>query len=272
MKRGDYLAFGVLLVALIAIFGIANMTGYSVRDFVFSDLSDPGSAFAGLPAEEQQCMQNCVAVGCEAEDLDCMTANRARCMGECNAQPAALSPDEQCVQDCIDKYCPMPGGPEYMTCMDGKIDYCDDECDMKGDAPDESKMSDEQRCISDCVNRVDPSIICGSSKEGETGNEVCQMCADQCVHLYEGPCLNDEQITGKENVCAAICEHCYGEPVMGESGEGWECIVDISCEDASDEFGDDPGSGPGIGEEGYEEPGIVESIGNFFSGLFGGGD
>ena len=83
-----------------------------------------------------------------------------------------------------------------------------------------------------------------------------------------------------------ICEHCYAEPVMGQSGEGWDCVVDVACKDATSEFGDDAGSGPGIGQEEYvplfeeenntaEESGffekiggVISSIGNFFSKLF----
>jgi hypothetical protein len=32
-------------------------------------------------------------------------------------------------------------------------------------------------------------------------------------------------------------------PLMGDSGEGWKCTVDIECIDRSDEFGDEPGTG-----------------------------
>jgi len=91
--------------------------------------------------------------------------------------------------------------------------------------------------------------------------------------LYEGPCLNDEQLTEKEKECET-CEHCYGSPVEGPSGQGWDCIVDVKCEDASAEFGDDAGEGPDSFEEGHEGPGIIgkvfEGVGNFFKGLFGG--
>ena len=149
---------------------------------------------------------------------------------------------------------------------------------MKGDAPDESTMSEEELCISSCVAKVDPSIICGSSKEGETGNAVCQKCASECVHLYEGPCLNDEQISSKEKECAT-CEHCYGDIIKGPSGEGWECIVDVVCADASSEFGDDSGSEsdnqPVTTKENSkkstsEEPvDLFNSIANFFGSLFG---
>jgi hypothetical protein len=70
------------------------------------------------------------------------------------------------------------------------------------------------------------------------------------------------------------CEHCYGSPVEGPSGQGWDCIIDIECKDASSEFGDEAGSGPGIGQEGYVAPNIVAEAVNgvikFFKGLFGG--
>jgi len=58
---------------------------------------------------------------------------------------------------------------------------------------------------------------------------------------------------------------------MGDSGEGWECIVDVECADASSEFGDEPGTGPGTVESiGDVVENIVGGIGDFFSNLFGG--
>ena len=165
---------------------------------------------------------------------------------------------------------------------------------MKGDAPDESEMSAEQLCITRCVAEVDSSIICGASKEGETGNSVCQKCASDCVHLYEGPCLDDAKLKSKQKECET-CEHCYGEPVTGPSGEGWDCIVDVKCNDASSQFGDNPGTGAGVpreqsnnlatmNQESKVQPesegiasvvsnsigNVVEAISKFFSGLFGG--
>ena len=201
--------------------------------------------------------------------------------------PPEMNEEESCVNDCVSKYCDSlnkeagsaDDTPEqiqanmakYAECMQEHQKECDKKCGMSTE-PDVDDMDEEQKCISDCVATHDPDTICGSSKEGETGGDVCQMCAQQCVHLYEGPCLNDEQITEKENDCAANCAHCYGSPVEGPSGQGWDCIVDISCEDASAEFGDDPGSGPGIGQEGYVNPeessGFAEAISDFFSNLF----
>ncbi|MBT3940838.1 hypothetical protein HOD83_03530 [Candidatus Woesearchaeota archaeon] len=212
--------------------------------------------------------------------------------------PPSMTADEQCVQDCVDRDCAMfnkesgstdmtpaemqANMAKYEACMLSRQTDCDAECDMVK-APALEDMDEEQKCITECVSTHDPEAICGSSKEGETGNDVCQMCAQQCVHLYDGPCLNDEQITAKEDVCYAQCAHCYGEPIEGPSGEGWDCIVDIQCADASAEFGDDPGSGPDSYEPGHEpsednvvfdqdsaseSPAFVAAIAEFFNGLF----
>ena len=213
--------------------------------------------------------------------------------------PPSMTADEQCVQDCVDRDCAMfnkesgstdmtpeemqANMAKYEACMLSRQTDCDAECGMvKGPALED--MDEEQICITECVAKHDPEMICGNSQEGETGGDVCQMCAQQCVHLYEGPCLNDEQLSEKEKACES-CEHCYGEPVEGASGQGWDCIVDVECKDASAEFGDDAGTGEASFEEGHEEPGVVgkmvggvvkgvgnvfEGVGDFFKGLFGG--
>ncbi|MFH1308091.1 MAG: hypothetical protein ABIH72_04520 [archaeon] len=269
MKKEEIIALTVVVILLIGfVLGFKKITGLVI-----------GEEVRGIPEEEQKCMQSCVAIGCNSGDVDCMTKNGDKCMAQCNAGPPESESEDEgigCMKDCIDKLCTQ--GPSYAECNNNNLKKCEEECDMKGDAPDESEMGAEQLCLTNCVAEIDPSIICGNSVEGETGNEVCQRCAQECVHLYEGPCLNDEQAKEKQKACET-CTHCYGEPVMGDSGEGWECIVDVSCEDASSEWGDDPGSGPGIGQEGYVAPdenseGIVGSImggiNDFFSGLFGG--
>lgn len=236
------LVMGVICLAVAVLFANYILTGNIV-----------GSEFAGNTEAEQLCMEGCVAYGCPPEDVDCMVGNQEKCMKECDVQPVALDEGEQCVQDCIDKVCSM--GPEYIGCMEENRDSCDDECGMNT-GPDESEMGAEELCIFECVAAVDPEIICGNSQQGETGNSVCQECAASCVHLYEGPCLNDEELTEKERACET-CEHCYGEPVTGPSGQGWDCIVDVECKDASGEFGDNPEVGEGI----------VEAVGNFFEGI-----
>jgi len=255
-----------LIVLILSMFSFFKLTG-KVSDSI------GGPEFTGPTQAQISCMETCS--GCTYGDATCMEQHSARCGAECSVDtsgpPKPNDEGEACMQKCI-----LVGCGEYeFNCQNSKMDACEDECRMKGDAPTESEMSAEQLCITNCVALVDQKIICGNSKEGETGNEVCQKCANECVHLYEGPCLNDEQLSEKERACET-CEHCYGEPVMGPSGEGWDCIVDVECADASGEFGDEPGTGPGIGQEGYVAPnvvaGAVDNVIKFFKGLFGGGN
>jgi hypothetical protein len=243
----------VLVISFLAIgnLTLGNITGFSIEDMQ-----------QGVPKEEVECMEGCMSQFCELSNFDCVELHADECSAECNAYQPEQTEDEQCVQECILKNC-----NEYdWDCQDSKMDECDIECDMLGDAPLEADMSEEELCISKCVSKIDPTLICGSSEEGETGNEICQQCAKECVYLYEGPCLNDEEINEKEKACET-CEHCYGEPVYGDSGEGYECITDIKCEDSSDEFGDDPGTGPGISRA-PETTNIFSTITNFFTNLF----
>jgi hypothetical protein len=58
---------------------------------------------------------------------------------------------------------------------------------------------------------------------------------------------------------------------MGDSGEGYKCIVNVKCKDASSEFGDEPGNGPEVSKDtGGIIGNVFETIGNFFKGIFGG--
>ena len=224
-----------------------------------------GGSFGGPSAEDGACLYKCVVEEGRGED---------ECMIECGVEPKPTTGNagEVCMQECIDRGC----DDEYdLNCRRANVVACEDECGMKGDAPDEGKMSEEQKCISDCVDAIDPTLICGAGKaegEGEQGGEVCQRCADQCVHLYEGPCLTDELWREKEDDCMTQGEHMEAAPVRGDSGQGYECTVDIECIDRGDEWGDEPGEGPGIGDEGYVAPNIVlkvvDNVVGFFKGLF----
>jgi len=72
--------------------------------------------------------------------------------------------------------------------------------------------------------------------------------------------------------------HMEASPMKGDSGEGYQCTIDIECIDRSDEWGDDPGTGPASYEKGHEsketnvvveeKKSVFESIGDFFKGLF----
>jgi len=252
------ISYIIIVLIILAFLGFTGFTGRTVTDPGSNQDSGPGRI--GPALEEQKCMKACVSKDCEDGDITCMESHGNECMTECGVEKPDQTEDEKCVETCVQEGC-----DKYdFNCQTKNQEKCDEECGM---ITDPGAQSEEEQCIRDCVAKVDPTIMCssGSSEgEGETGNEVCQRCAQECVHLYAGPCLNDKEITEKETACET-CEHCYGEPVMGDSGEGYQCIVDISCEDASDEFGDEPGIGPGITE-------TFEKIGNFFKNLFGGSE
>ncbi|MFH1290386.1 MAG: hypothetical protein ABIH92_03185 [Nanoarchaeota archaeon] len=219
----------------------------------------------GPSQEEFECFQNCATRLCGGTP-ECKQElmEKKACADECGKAPEAQSEEETCMQQCVIKGC-----DEFdFNCQGKNKETCENECGM---IKEPEAQSEEEQCIRDCVAKVDPTLMCGSGPEGETGNEVCQQCATQCIHLYKGPCLNDEQITEKEEACKT-CEHCYGEPVMGPSGEGYECITDIKCSDASSEFGDEPGSGQETKERGAiaeTVSNIGETMMNFFKTIFG---
>lgn len=261
MKKRDVKKYAIGILILLLVF----------VPLIFVQTNNMTGRVVGSPNSEQtSCMALCM--GCTSPGAGC-AGNQEQCMAQCRVEPEPEPADEgeACMQECV-----VEGCSEFdFSCQEINKAKCEEECDMLGDKPDESEMSAEQICITECVAEVDSNIKCGASQTGETGGEVCQRCAADCVHLYAGPCLDDEKLKAKQKECE-ICEHCYSEPIMGDSGEGWECIVSVECKDASSEFGDEPGTGPGLGQEGFvgnvgEAIGnVFEGIGNFFKGLFGG--
>ncbi|MBM3247445.1 hypothetical protein FJZ17_02820 [Candidatus Pacearchaeota archaeon] len=228
--------------------------------------------FAGSPAptsigptqEEQNCMMACAtSMGCTPMDMTCMANYSEKCQTQCNAKKPEVTEETSCMETCV-----LVGCGEYdFTCQNNNKEKCEKECDMIKEP--EAKNA-EEACIRECVNAKSPGTICQASQEGEIGNSICKECAKSCEHLYEGPCLNEEKLELKKKECQT-CENCYGEPKMGPSGEGWDCIIDVECKDASAEFGDNPGSGEGILSIVGESVGnVFEAIGNFFSNIFGG--
>ena len=280
----EAILIGITLILFLGIFSYVGITAYAINDFDNSVMGPPSmsggdgllssGSYDGGPkgpsSEDVECMQSCISIGCESGDKDCMMANSKECGAKCGVDvdgpPEPADESEACMQKCI-----VVGCDKYdFSCQNQNMDNCEEECNMKGDAPDESEMGEEQKCITECVMEKDSSLICGNSKEGETGGRICKKCAKKCEYLYEGPCLNDDQIKEKEKECDT-CKHCYGGLIEGPSGEGWDCIINIECKDASSEFGDEAGEGPGIGQEGYvNKESVAERIGGFFKGLFGG--
>jgi hypothetical protein len=170
------------------------------------------------------------------------------------------------MESCVKVGC----GEIDFACQTTNQERCEKECNM---IKEPEAKSEEEQCIRDCVNRIEPGLICQPGEGGEKGGDVCQQCAKECEHLYAGPCLNEEKLEAKKRECET-CEHCYGEPVMGDSGEGYDCIVNVECKDATAMFGDEPGTGEergGITEMiGERVSSFVESIGDFFADIFSG--
>lgn len=257
---------------IFAVFFVAMLLGY----FQMSGNVVDGPEFVGPSSEQIACMQECA--GCNYGSDECSYEDYERCNAKCGVDPETSGPpepadeDEACMQNCILVGCEA----HDLECQDGNMAKCEIECDMIKEP--EAKNKEEQ-CIRDCVDEKDPEIRCepGTSYgAGEQGNKICQECAEECEHLYDGPCLTDEKWRQKEQECNSQGEHVDGEPVYGNSGEGYECVVDLECVDYSSEFGDEPGEGPGIGQEGYValNP-VAQGVDNlikFVKGLFGGGD
>ncbi len=266
MEKRQLIITSVAIISLIFIFNIGfnNITGNVVGNLDGEMMGNSQEGYGGPTAEESACLYSCVVENNGEEGV---------CMAECGVapQPEPADESEVCMQECI-----IVGCEEYdNACELANVDSCEIECGMIGESEDDGEKGAEELCITNCVNSIDPSVICGASQEGETGGELCQSCANECVHLYAGPCLNNEQLSQRETECET-CEHCYGDVIEGPSGQGWDCIVDVKCEDASAEFGEDSGTGPGIGQEGYVAPnpvaGAVDGVIKFFKGLFGGGE
>jgi hypothetical protein len=238
---------GVILLFLGLALIYTGITGRAVSNI------PPGNI--GPSDEEMSCMLSCFSGVCPSGDMECKMANSETCQAECNAyQPEPASEEEGCMQECI-----LVGCEVYdFDCQEGNRASCEESCGM---IKEPEARSEEEKCIRDCVNAIEPGLICGGGPEGETGNEVCQQCAAQCEYLYAGPCLSEEKLEEAKGACVT-CEHCYGEPVMGDSGEGYECIVDVECKDASGEFGN-------VVSDGISN--AVDSVVDFFQGLFGGG-
>jgi len=229
----------------------------------------------GPTEAEQACMRPCVSIGCPANDMTCMKKNSVACMAKCNVKKPESTPETSCMEKCVETGC-----AEFnFVCQAKNRDRCEKSCGMIKEPEVKSK---EEACIRSCVKKASPKsrLKCQPGEGGEKGGEICQSCAKSCEDLYDGPCMNDKKLKEKQKTCET-CEHCYGEPVIGDSGQGYKCITDVECKDASDQFGDDPGTGPGIEKTPAKNLSstvigaskiigtITNKIGNFFKGLLG---
>ncbi|HII15590.1 MAG TPA: hypothetical protein HA362_04725 [Nanoarchaeota archaeon] len=264
-----WLFITIICLAFVSVaFSLNEFTGFASQGGP-EGMAPPG--MIGPTEEEKACMIPCVSEGCEPNDMECRIKNSGKCQAKCNAyKPEPADEGQACMESCVAVGCGMAD----FACQQTNKDKCEQECGM---IKEPEAKSEEEACIRECVRKADPVLICRPGEGGEKGNEICQRCAAECVHLYAGPCLGEEKLEEQKKACVT-CEHCYGAPVMGDSGEGYQCIVGVECKDASAEFGDNPGSGPGIEQESIvsrvsESVGnVVERVGNFFKGLFGIGD
>jgi len=264
MKKG--LVFKLFILIVLVIFAVIYLGIFN--NLIGKAISNENSQTHTIGPSESEisCMSNCMK--CTSPGVDC-TGNQEQCTAQCNLKKPEATKETSCMEKCVVTGC----GEFDFACQTQNQNKCEKECEM---IKEPEAKSEEEQCIRECVKKVDPNLICQAEEGGEKGNEVCQKCAQECLYLYAGPCLSDEKIKAKEKECQT-CEHCYGKPIMGDSGEGYNCIVDIECADASTEFGDSPGSGEGIQEK--TEEGIVakvgnavgnvfEAIGDFFTGIF----
>ncbi len=259
MKKKVLILILLVIIIIAGIFGLSwkSITGRTIEEHTI-----------GPSASEQQCMMTCMK--CTSPGVGC-TGNQQECQTQCNAKKPEATKETSCMEKCV-----LVGCGEFdFSCQEKNKAVCEKECDMIKEPP---AKSEEEQCIRDCVNAEQEGLICGGGEGGEKGNELCQRCAKSCEHLYAGPCLTEMKLEEAKKECET-CEHCYGKPVMGDSGEGYQCIVSIECADSSSEFGDEAGTGAGVGQEGFVAKvgsavgdaigNVVSSIGNFFSNLFG---
>ena len=215
--------------------------------------------YEGPTQEDMDCMYPCMTSYCPNLETKCTNQYSSSCLTQCGMEAKPEETEEEaCTSECM-----MQGCDQWdYNCQQANLPECEKSCGLIK-APE--AQNEEQACIQECVNTIDPTLICGASAEGETGGEVCQQCTAQCEYLYAGRCLGEEKLEDMKAACIT-CEHCYGEPIMGDSGEGWECIVNVECKDATNEFGDEPGVGEAITEA---VSNTFEGIVNFFSGILG---
>ena len=195
------------------------------------------------------------------EDFD---KQGVKCSGNCNILENMRDmhkPQDEggiCMEACMMEDC----DGSMFECMEKNMEKCESQCGMKK-GPDMESMSREERCIMECVG---PDVMCIPGQGGEM-SPACEECAQQCTQFYEGPCMTDEQMQQKEQECMNSGEHMEAQVVKGDSGEGYECAVDIECIDRSSEFGDEPAITGGVVKE---SEGFFTKIINWFKLLFSG--
>lgn len=197
------------------------------------------------------------------------------CSGECGFMQNIFqliesgkggSAEEVCMNQCIRKDCALG----MFACMQQNREACELECGLRkeGEGPFvDGQLDPMQACVMMCIQGS------GIERCGPGGtNPVCLQCEQQCISAY-GPgikyerCISGEQVEAKQAECAAQGK--YGEP-LEEFVADKTCITDIVCKEY-EQVGDNPGTGPGIGEPGYNPPtgqAILGTVQDAFSKFF----
>jgi len=139
----------IISVVIISMFFLLNFGFDAITGNVVGFVESEQEGYGGPSAEDSDCLYTCFVENNNTEDF---------CMVECGveAQPEPLDESESCMQECI-----VVGCEEYDNeCQLANVDSCDIECNMKGDTSDEGEVGAEELCILNCVNSVDPGVIC----------------------------------------------------------------------------------------------------------------
>jgi hypothetical protein len=113
MKRNVVL-FVVLLLIVVIIFSFGKITGYAIFD-------------TDSQVQDQLCMEDCIALGCNPGDSICMESNSINCGQECGVDvvlPVIEDWVEECMQECVFDGC----DESDFQCQDDNVEKCDVEC------------------------------------------------------------------------------------------------------------------------------------------------
>ncbi len=128
--------------------------------------------------------------------------------------PGGCTSDEECKEYCKNN---------EEECMDFAL--------MTGLWKEDEGLTREQQCIAQCLIDKDLSYADCPIDNPESHAPGCMECRKECAKYYEGPCLDSWEIDEQKQECKSKGEKFGVEPVMGDSGDGAECIIDIECID-----------------------------------------
>lgn len=91
---------------------------------------------------------------------------------------------EVCMQKCIKVGCESLD----FNCQEENRASCEKECSIPENVSDESKTSEEQKCITQCVQESpNPNVKCSSTSKIIIGKRICRICAKGCEYLNYKP-------------------------------------------------------------------------------------